>query len=1211
MKILKLLLMCGTLLTLVFAIQGIAFAQEVDNVQIDELNSLDRTIEDGTYVIKSALNENYVLDVAGGSTANWANIQLLQSNGMNNQKFNVKYLGDGYYQIIAVHSGKSLDVKDAKIANCTNVQQCEYTGHNAQKWWIRDAGDGYYNIISKLDNIKALDVYMARVGNGANIQICDLVNNTAQKFKFEKVAQEKPEQTIEDGTYKIKSALNENYVLDVAGGSTANWANIQLLQSNGMNNQKFNVKYLGDGYYQIIAVHSEKSLDVKDAKIANCTNVQQCEYSGNNAQKWWIRDAGDGYYNIISKLDNNKALDVYMAKAGNGTNIQICDLVNNTAQKFKFEKVAQEKPEQTIEDGTYAIKSALNENYVLDVVGGSTANWANIQLLQSNRMNNQKFNVKYLGDGYYQITAVHSGKSLDVKDAKIANCTNVQQCEYTGHNAQKWWIRDAGDGYYNIISKLDNIKALDVYMARVGNGANIQICDLVNNTAQKFKFEKVAQEKPEQTIEDGTYEIRSALNENYVLDVAGGSTANWANIQLLNNNGMNNQKFNVKYLGDGYYQITAVHSGKSLDVKDAKIANCTNVQQCEYTGHNAQKWWIRDAGNGYYNIISKLDNIKALDVYMANAGNGVNIQICDLVNNTAQKFKFVETKEISERTYKLEMKNDSSLVLDYNSDGTVVATKEKSVTSQMFDIKYIDKEYCQIISVLSNKVLTEENGKAYMADDVQAESQLWLPENKGDGYYAFKSKESGNYLTQNTTFIIQAYSGEGSQMFKLYDITTGKTGIYGTSGLKHMDSNKGSYLTYYKYGAGENVLFATFELHGFEDNWNYDGKELTLIANDFYKSLIEGRDEYIAKNWTIYIFPNVNPDGITDGWTNNGPGRRTLYSSAPNNTGIDINRCWQISGQSYKVYSDSRNYNGTAGFQAYEAVALRDFLIEKKSISGKTMVIDLHGWENSLIGDSEICGYFATMFPSATKKYGSYGTQYLISWARADLGAQAALIELPSWIKSHQQAVNEGISTKYITVVTNMLNGVSLNNKITLKAARSVNVSNIIETSDEEQYYIELAGMLKNDIPTEDEVNSAKSMPINNEVGVWIEENSREEFLNRINQIANNNYIIDENGFLKIEENSEENNEYDKYIETLLSANKLYIFGISGNFYLRDTVDGKIINNHYEELDRDQTYDYVIYNNKIIIDLPKNENLYITNEEIFDGLIYLNNNINF
>ena len=79
----------------------------------------------------------------------------------------------------------------------------------------------------------------------------------------------------------------------------------------------------------------------------------------------------------------------------------------------------------------------------------------------------------------------------------------------------------------------------------------------------------------------------------------------------------------------------------------------------------------------------------------------------------------------------------------------------------------------------------------------------------------------------------------------------------------------------------------------------------------------------------------------------------------------------------------------------------------------------------------------------------------------------------------------------------------------------------------------------------------------------------------------------------------------------LLNANKLYAFGISGDFYLRDTVNGEIINNYYEELNEYQTYDYVIYNDKMIINLPKNENSYITNEEIFDSLIYLNNSLGF
>ena len=54
-----------------------------------------KTIENGTYMIKSALNTKKVLDIPGASTANGANVQLYTGNGTNAQKFNISYLGDG------------------------------------------------------------------------------------------------------------------------------------------------------------------------------------------------------------------------------------------------------------------------------------------------------------------------------------------------------------------------------------------------------------------------------------------------------------------------------------------------------------------------------------------------------------------------------------------------------------------------------------------------------------------------------------------------------------------------------------------------------------------------------------------------------------------------------------------------------------------------------------------------------------------------------------------------------------------------------------------------------------------------------------------------------------------------------------------------------------------------------------------------------------
>lgn len=252
-------------------------------------------------------------------------------------------------------------------------------------------------------------------------------------------------------------------------------------------------------------------------------------------------------------------------------------------------------------------------------------------------------------------------------------------------------------------------------------------------------------------------------------------------------------------------------------------------------------------------------------------------------------------------------------------------------------------------------------------------------------------------------------------------------GIYGKTGLREVWDGRGQDLRYYKYGNGPNIFYATFAIHGFEDIWDRDGYELINIANDFYQRLVNSNDYDIAEKWTIYIFPGINLDGLTVGWTNNGPGRTTLYSQAPGNKGIDLNRCWQI-GNSYKKYTDSRNYNGTSGFQAYEAQYLRKFLLNNKSKNGQTVLVDLHGWTQQLIGDNGICAFYNNQFPENDKSsIGRYGTGYLINWARNYLGnsnkvARSALIELPyRGINGHQSVINNNFSNRYIDATLDML----------------------------------------------------------------------------------------------------------------------------------------------------------------------------------------------
>ena len=259
---------------------------------------------------------------------------------------------------------------------------------------------------------------------------------------------------------------------------------------------------------------------------------------------------------------------------------------------------------------------------------------------------------------------------------------------------------------------------------------------------------------------------------------------------------------------------------------------------------------------------------------------------------------------------------------------------------------------------------------------------------------------------------------------------TYEEGTYGKSGYAYIKDPRGSDLKYYRYGDGPNVLFATFSVHGFEDNWDHDGAELTYIANKFYNELKNNHKENfgLADKWTIYIFPCVNPDGQKYGTTNNGPGRTTMYSMAPENQGIDLNRCWKYSG--FNENTKSRNYAGTAPFQAFEASFLKDFLISHKSTNGQTVLVDLHGWLQQLVGDREVGMYYACQFPENNGySLDRYGDGYLIGWARTALAnngrlAKTSLIELPENCYSHKTVLNQKYAERYIHATLSMLNGI-------------------------------------------------------------------------------------------------------------------------------------------------------------------------------------------
>ncbi|MBQ7875704.1 MAG: RICIN domain-containing protein [Clostridia bacterium] len=137
-------------------------------------------------------------------------------------------------------------------------------------------------------------------------------------------------------TYKIASKLNTNYVLDVAGGSKDNGANIQLYKWNGTSAQvfKFNKSIsnatFGTTYYRITNYNSNDEVVWKDNNVV--------QWSADYV--WAVAEDNEGYIILVPSSKRNMCMDVAGGKVASGTNIQLYKINNTDAQRFKLIEVA-------------------------------------------------------------------------------------------------------------------------------------------------------------------------------------------------------------------------------------------------------------------------------------------------------------------------------------------------------------------------------------------------------------------------------------------------------------------------------------------------------------------------------------------------------------------------------------------------------------------------------------------------------------------------------------------------------------------------------------------------------------------------------------------------------------------------------------------------------------------------------------------------------
>ena len=179
----------------------------------------------------------------------------------------------------------------------------------------------------------------------------------------------------------------------------------------------------------------------------------------------------------------------------------------------------------------------INDAYRLQQINGSGTN---LSLTTTNASGRDQLRYSWgLTDNlpptptltYYRVTNRNSAKVMDVIGASTANSAEVKQWTWNGGANQKWSFPDTDSGYFRVVDQ-NSGKCLDVAGASTADGANIIQYTCGTGTNQQWRMQAV-----------GSYFQLVARHSGKCLDVTGAGTADGVDIEQYTCGGGTNQQW--------------------------------------------------------------------------------------------------------------------------------------------------------------------------------------------------------------------------------------------------------------------------------------------------------------------------------------------------------------------------------------------------------------------------------------------------------------------------------------------------------------------------------------------------------------------------------------------------------------------------------------------------------------------------------------------
>lgn len=142
---------------------------------------------EGDYIIASAADPNYVLDLSGGGIATYTYFQLYERNDSGAQIYTVKNMGDGWFLLIHKESGKVVNVENG-VSKCgARLWLYPWDSTPSGRFRIFQVpGTDSYVIQNEIGTGRILDVDNGQMGcyNGQRVQLWDAHTGVSAQWKL-------------------------------------------------------------------------------------------------------------------------------------------------------------------------------------------------------------------------------------------------------------------------------------------------------------------------------------------------------------------------------------------------------------------------------------------------------------------------------------------------------------------------------------------------------------------------------------------------------------------------------------------------------------------------------------------------------------------------------------------------------------------------------------------------------------------------------------------------------------------------------------------------------------------------------------------------------------------------------------------------------------------------------------------------------------------